>query len=54
MMNEAHSIDVDDISGATCTSRAIKGAVKDALVQAGVLDADYEYATTIGAGQNSQ
>ena len=54
MMNEAHSIDVDDISGATCTSRAIKDAVKDALVQAGVLDADYEYATTIGAGQNSQ
>lgn len=38
-MVEQNTADVDIVTGATCTSRAIKYAVKDALVQAGLMDA---------------
>lgn len=38
-MIEAQSADVDIYTGATCTSRALKYAVKDALVKAGLYDA---------------
>ena len=36
MILEAQSADVDNISGATMTADAIKGAVKDAMTQAGL------------------
>ena len=36
-MVEAQSVDVDDFSGATSTSHALKDAVSDALTQAGLL-----------------